>query len=56
MYSELHDLIEVAIMMAQELQDFVDTAIESSGDGDALLSTQELIEDWERAYRAFEGG
>ena len=43
-------MIEVAILMAQELTEFVDEARESSGDDNALASVQALLRDWEQAY------
>ena len=45
-------LIEVALLMAQELQEFVDDAVSCSGDENSLQSTQELLKDWEEAYAA----
>lgn len=45
-------MIEVAILMAQELQEYVDVAIECSGSNSAELATQELLKDWEEAYKA----
>ncbi len=45
-------LIDVAILMAQELQEYVDVAIECSGNNSAELATQGLLNDWEEAYRA----
>ena len=42
------DLIEIAIKMAQELQDFVGEA-EKSGSG--LPGTVALLEEWEVAYQ-----
>jgi len=46
------ELIGIAILMAQELQEMVEDAIEASGDPDSLEATQELLGDWERAYAA----
>lgn len=45
-------LIDVALLMAQELQEFVDDAVVSSGDENSLPATQELLKDWEEAYAA----
>jgi hypothetical protein len=45
-------LIDIAILMAQELQEVVEDAIAASGDPDSLGATQELMEDWELAYKA----
>ena len=45
-------LIDIAILMAQELQEYVDVAIECAGSNSAELATQELLKDWERAYKA----
>jgi hypothetical protein len=45
-------LIDIAILMAQELQEYVDVAIECAGSNSAELATQELLQDWERAYAA----
>ena len=42
------ELIEIAIKMAQELQDFVGDAQESGSD---LPGTKALIEEWETAYQ-----
>lgn len=36
-------LIDVAVLMAQELQEYVDVGI---------VATQELLKDWEEAYAA----
>lgn len=43
-------LIDIALLMAQELTEFVDEARESSGDDNALASVQALLRDWEMAY------
>ena len=43
-------LIDIALLMAQELQEFIDSAIESSGDDNALAGVQALLRDWEQAY------
>ena len=49
-------MIEVAINMAQELQEFVDDARVACGDDNALAATQALLKDWEEARReALEG-
>ena len=40
-------VLVMADLMAQELQELVDAAQESSGSADALASTQALLEDWE---------
>jgi len=45
-------LIDVAILLAQELQEYVDVAIECAGSNSAELATQELLADWEEAYKA----
>ncbi len=45
-------LVDVAILMAQELQEYVDVGIECSGSNSAELATQELLKDWEAAYAA----
>lgn len=45
-------LIDVALLMAQELQEFVDDAVVSSGDENSLQATQALLRDWEEAYAA----
>lgn len=45
-------LIDVAILLAQELQEYVDVAIECAGSNSAELATQELLQDWEEAYKA----
>jgi hypothetical protein len=45
-------LIDVAVLMAQELQEYVDVGIECSGSNQAELATQELLKDWEAAYAA----
>ena len=45
-------LIDVALLMAQELQEFVDDAVVSSGDENSLPATQELLKDWEEDYAA----
>ena len=47
-------LVDVALLMAQELQEFVDDAVEASGDESSLRATQELLRDWEEAYAACE--
>lgn len=49
-------LIDIALLMAQELQEFVDEAVQSSGDDTALSSVQDLLGDWEEAYKACELG
>jgi hypothetical protein len=51
---EIENLVHVAILMAQELQEFVDDAKEAVEGGyqeDPLQATQELLKDWEAAYR-----
>lgn len=45
-------LIDVAILLAQELQEYVDVAIECAGSNSAELATQMLLEDWDEAYKA----
>lgn len=45
-------LIDVAVLMAQELQEYVDVAIDCAGSNSAELATQELLNDWEEAYAA----
>lgn len=45
-------LIDVAVLMAQELQEYVDVAIDCAGSNSAELATQELLNDWEAAYAA----
>ena len=45
-------LIDVAVLMAQELQEYVDVAIDCTGSNAAELATQELLNDWEEAYAA----
>lgn len=45
-------LIDVAVLMAQELQEYVDVGIECTGSNAAELATQELLKDWEEAYAA----
>jgi hypothetical protein len=55
MTEELENLINTAILMAQELQEFVDDAKESVEGGyqeDPLQATQDLLKDWEAAYAA----
>ncbi len=49
------NMVNVAILMCQELQEFVDEAIEASGDPNSLEATQELINDWEAAHKAAGG-
>lgn len=43
-------LIDVALLMAQELQECVNDAIEASGDMDSLPTVQALLLDWEEAH------
>lgn len=43
----INTLLHIALSMAQELQEFIDDAVESSGDLDACLSTQMLVKEWE---------
>lgn len=45
---DVYELVHVAILMAQELQEFVDDAIECGGD---LVATRELLNDWEEAFK-----
>ncbi len=45
-------LIDIAVLMAQELQEIIEYAIEASGDPDSMEATQELLKDWEEAYAA----
>ena len=55
MSPEIQKLIDVAILMAQELQEFVDDAIDAVEGGyqeDPLQATQELLKDCEAAYAA----
>lgn len=47
--------LDVAVLMAQELQELVDDAIEASGDPDSLEATQDLLKEWEEAYAAAGG-
>lgn len=52
-------VIMVAELMAQELQEFVDDAITAEGDEGALGATQELLGDFDKAMQALrlaEGG
>lgn len=49
---EIQRLVDVALLMAQELQEFVDDACDAEDDDTALASTQELLADWEEAYQA----
>jgi hypothetical protein len=51
-------LIDTAVLMAQELQEYVDVGIECTGSNAAELATQELLAEWEAAYAAVqaEGG
>ena len=47
------DMLVIATLMAQELQEFCDDAQIAAGDPDGtgeLLATRQLIDDWERAY------
>jgi hypothetical protein len=44
------NLIDTAVLMAQELQEFVDDAIETSGDFNSLEATQKLLKDWVNAF------
>lgn len=46
------NLIDIAILMAQELQEYVEVAIECAGSNSAELATQMLLEDWDEAYKA----
>jgi hypothetical protein len=48
---DLGSLMTIAILMSQELQEFIDEAIASSGDESALPATQELLADWEKAFK-----
>jgi hypothetical protein len=53
MTPEIQHLIDIALLMAQELQEFVDDAIEAVEGGhqeDPLQATQALLKDWEEAY------
>jgi len=43
------DILDVASRMSQELQDFVDEAVEDSGDEKALWSVQLLLREWSEA-------
>lgn len=47
--------LDVAVLMAQELQEFVDDAIEAEDNPNALAATQELLKEWEAAYEAAGG-
>lgn len=46
-------LIDVALQMAQELQEIVDDARGCSGDENAEAGIQALLEDWEAAYATY---
>jgi len=46
------DILDVASRMSQELQDFVDEAVEDSGDEKALWSVQLLLREWNEAMAA----
>ena len=46
------DILDVAARMSQELQDFVDEAVEDSGDEKALWSVQLLLREWNEAMAA----
>lgn len=50
MTQDVDQVLLIGCLMAQELTEFVDDAIEASGDPDSLKATQELIADWERAF------
>lgn len=52
MTPEQEQLIEVGTLLAQELTEIIEDAREASGDDNALASTQSLLDDWERAYKA----
>ena len=52
MTPEHQKLIDVAILMAQELQEFVDDACDDADDPNALAATQELLKGWQSAYDA----
>ena len=45
-------LIDVAILLAPELPEYVDVALECAGSNSAELATQELLAEWEEAYKA----
>ena len=51
MSEALEELESVAVLMAQELQDFCDEAEEA---GNELTSVQALVDDWERVYSKYE--
>lgn len=46
----LEEVIEVAVKMAEDLQEFVSDAIAASNDENALKGTQDLLEDWESVF------
>eukprot|EP01047_Picozoa_sp_COSAG01_P057693 COSAG01_NODE_6702_length_3546_cov_3.445899_3_plen_63_part_00 len=46
----LYEALNIAVMMSQELQEFVDEAIDSSGDVKALDSVQQLLAEWNSAF------
>ena len=46
----INTLIDIALLMAQELTEFVDEAREASGDDGALASVQALLLDCEQAH------
>lgn len=53
--NEIDVLIATGILLAQELQEFVDAAVEASNNENAMLSVQALVDEWEAAYRIAAG-
>ena len=47
----IQELVNLATRMVQELQEFVEEAIESCDDKYTLKGTQYLIEEWESIYK-----
>lgn len=52
MTPEQQRLVDVALLMAQELQEIVDYACDDADDSNAMEATQALLRDWEDAYQA----
>ena len=50
----LNDLEDTFILMAQELQDFIDEADEADPEGNPLQSTKQLLAEFHERYTRYE--
>ena len=52
MDNSINRLLDISLLIAQELDEFVEEAKRCSNDGNAMEDTQQLLSDWKTAYKA----